>query len=131
MDIHIHLRNHLLGLRVTLAMGRRVFAPPITITMKGFIEFVRKQGVVGLAVGFILGGAVSKFVSALVVDIVNPILGILLNKVGDLKDATWSLGSAIIKWGDFVSVSIDFVVVSAVVYIGVHLLGLDKLDQKS
>lgn len=121
----------MLGLRATLAMEHLFFVPHITITMKGFIEFVRKQGVVGLAVGFILGGAVSKFVSALVADIVNPILGILLNKVGDLKDATWSLGSAIIKWGDFVSVSIDFVVVSAVVYIGVHMLGLDKLDHKS
>ncbi|MBI1833429.1 MAG: hypothetical protein HYR90_01245 [Candidatus Andersenbacteria bacterium] len=27
---------------------------------QGFLEFVRQQGVVGLAVGFILGGAVSK-----------------------------------------------------------------------
>ena len=28
--------------------------------MKGFLDFIREQGVVGLAVGFILGGAVSK-----------------------------------------------------------------------
>ena len=28
--------------------------------MNGFISFIREQGVVGLAVGFILGGAVSK-----------------------------------------------------------------------
>jgi len=37
----------------------------------GFIDFVREQGVVGLAVGFILGGAVSKVVSSLVKDIIN------------------------------------------------------------
>ncbi|MBN1168519.1 MscL family protein [Candidatus Woesebacteria bacterium] len=33
--------------------------------MKGFMNFIREQGVVGLAVGFILGGAVSKVVSSL------------------------------------------------------------------
>jgi len=37
--------------------------------MKGFLDFIREQGVVGLAVGFILGGAVSKLVASLVADI--------------------------------------------------------------
>ena len=41
--------------------------------MKGFLEFVREQGVVGLATGFILGGAVSKVVTSLVTDIINPV----------------------------------------------------------
>jgi len=43
--------------------------------MKGFIEFVRDQGVVGLAVGFILGGAISKVVTSLVENIINPVGG--------------------------------------------------------
>lgn len=38
--------------------------------MKGFIEFIREKGVVGLAVGFILGGAVAKVVAALVTDLI-------------------------------------------------------------
>jgi large-conductance mechanosensitive channel len=42
--------------------------------MKNFIDFIREQGIVGLAAGFILGGAVSKAVSALVTDVINPIL---------------------------------------------------------
>jgi large conductance mechanosensitive channel len=98
--------------------------------LQGFVQFIRKQGVVGLAVGFIFGGAVSKFVSAVVTDIINPVLGILLSSVGNLKDATWTVGSAVLKWGDLVSVAIDFVVIAAVVYFGVHMLGLDKLDHK-
>lgn len=98
--------------------------------IRGFVQFIRKQGVVGLAVGFILGGAVSKFVTAIVTDIVSPLLGILLSKVGDLKDATWTIGSAVLKWGDLVSVTIDFIVIAAVVYFGVHMLGLDRLDHK-
>jgi len=98
--------------------------------MSGFIEFIRKQGVVGLAVGFILGGAVSKLVSALVQDIINPILGIFLGRVEGLENASLNIGSARILWGDFISVFVDFFVIALVVYFGVKLLRLDKLDKK-
>ena len=98
--------------------------------MKGFLNFVREQGVVGLAVGFILGGAVSKVVSALVVDIINPLLGLAMGAVGDFKDAFFNLGSAKILYGDLLSVVVDFLVVALVVYFGVKFLKLDKLDKK-
>lgn len=98
--------------------------------MAGFMEFIRSQGVVGLAVGFILGGAVSKVVSALVTDIINPILSVALGTVDGLKAAKLSIGSTDILIGDFISVTIDFLVIAAVVYYGVRGLGLEKLDKK-
>lgn len=98
--------------------------------MKGFLEFIREQGVVGLAVGFILGGAVSKLVSALVEDIISPILGLALNNLGNLSEAYITIGTAQIMWGDFLNVMIDFVVIALVVYFGVKWLKLDKLDRK-
>ncbi len=98
--------------------------------MKGFIDFIREQGVVGLAVGFILGGAVSKVVSALVTDIVNPLLGVILGFAGGFKTASLKIGSAEILYGDMLSVFIDFLVIASVVYFGVKVLGLDKLDKK-
>lgn len=98
--------------------------------MKGFIDFIREQGVVGLAVGFILGGAVSKVVTAIVTDIINPIIGLALGAVGGLKTASVGIGSARILYGDFISVVIDFLVVSFVVYFGVKAIGLHKLDKK-
>ena len=97
--------------------------------MKGFIDFVREQGVVGLAVGFILGGAVSKVVTALVTDIVNPLLGMAMGAVGNFKDASFGIGSAQILYGDLISVAIDFVVIALVVYFGVKAIGLHKLDK--
>ncbi len=96
--------------------------------MKGFMNFIREQGVVGLAVGFVLGGAVSKVVSALVADIVNPIVGGLLGAAEGLAGASFSVGSATILYGDFISVLIDFAIISAVVYFGVRGLKLDKID---
>lgn len=98
--------------------------------MKGFLDFVREQGVVGLAVGFILGGAVSKVVTALVTDVVNPILGLVLGAVGGLKTASFKIGTAEILYGDFLSVVIDFIVVALVVYYGIKMIGLERLDKK-
>ena len=98
--------------------------------MRGFLNFIREQGVVGLAIGFILGGAVAKVVTALVTDIINPLLGLALGAAQGLKTATVSLSSAKILYGDLLSVMIDFLIVALVVYYGVKLLGLDKLDKK-
>jgi large conductance mechanosensitive channel len=92
----------------------------------GFSEFIRKQGVLGLAVGFILGGAVAKVVSSLVKDIINPLLGIILGATGDLSSYSLKVGSSEIMWGNFLSTLIDFVVIAAVVYYGVKLLGLSE-----
>jgi large conductance mechanosensitive channel len=97
--------------------------------VKGFVDFIRKQGVVGLAVGFVLGGAISKMVSSIVTDLINPLLGIFLGKI-DLPNASLAIGSAKILWGDFVSNIINFLVIAAVVYFGVKGLNLEKLDKK-
>ncbi|QQR50630.1 MscL family protein [Candidatus Nomurabacteria bacterium] len=103
---------------------------PIQVSkLQGFIDFIREQGVVGLAIGFILGGAVSKIVGSLVDNVINPIVGIILGKV-DLAERMITIGQASIKWGAFVSSIIDFVVIAAVVYFGFKMLGLEKLDRK-
>jgi len=98
--------------------------------MKGFINFIREQGVVGLAVGFILGGAGSNKKTALVTDIINPLLGIAMGAAKGLNTASFHIGSANLLYGDFISVIIDFIVVALVVYFGIKLIGLDRLDKK-
>lgn len=98
--------------------------------MKGFSDFIREQGVVGLAVGFILGGAVSKVVSSLVADIITPLLGIVLGAAGNLNKSFLKIGSAKLMWGNFVNTAIDFIVIALVVYYGVKMLKLDILDKK-
>ncbi len=98
--------------------------------MKGFIDFIRSQGVVGLAVGFILGGAVSDLVKSLIDNIINPLLGLLLNQAKGLTEATFAIGDATIKYGALINTVINFCVIAAVVYFGIKKLGLDKLDKK-
>lgn len=98
--------------------------------MKGFIEFVRTQGVVGLAVGIILGGSVGELVKSLIDNIINPILGILLNQANGLKEASFMMAGATIKYGALINSVINFAVIALVVYYGVKKLGLDRLDKK-
>jgi len=98
--------------------------------INGFMDFIREQGVMGLAIGFILGGAVSKVVTALVTDIINPLIGAMMGSTEGLKEASIKIGEQEILWGDFISVTIDFIIIAAVVYFGFKALRLDKLDKK-
>ena len=96
----------------------------------GFLDFIREQGVVGLAVGFLMGGAVSKTVTSLVTDIINPLIGAIFGGAGSLATATFTLGGSTIAWGNFVSTIIDFLIIALVVYVGVRVLGIGKADKK-
>lgn len=98
--------------------------------MKGFIDFIREQGVVNLAIAFVLGAAVTKVVNSFVNDIINPVVGVLLGSTAGLASAKLTIGSVSIMWGSFVSVLIDFMIIAAVVYYGFKWLGLEKLDKK-
>jgi len=98
--------------------------------MKSFLDFIREHGVVGLAIGFILGGAVSELVKSFITNIVNPVVGLLLGSVEGLSSASFSLFGATVAWGSFVSAFINFIIIAAVVYYGFKVLGLDTLDKK-
>ena len=98
----------------------------ITGSFRGFLVFVREQGVMGLAIGFILGTAVSKVVSSFVGDILDPLLALLLGSADTLT--TWTLGP--VRLGAFLSNSGDFVIIAAVVYAIFRALGLEKIELK-
>ncbi|MBI3573640.1 MscL family protein [Candidatus Kaiserbacteria bacterium] len=97
--------------------------------MKSFIEFIREQGVVGFATGFILGGAVSDLVKAFINDLVNPFIGLTLGSVQGLKTSSVGFFGAHIAWGDFAVVFINFLVLAGVVFFAFKVLQLEKLDK--
>lgn len=100
--------------------------------LQGFVDFVREQGVVGLAVGLVLGVASKSVVDSLVTNIFNPIVGLLTgggslgSKVICLNDGC----SSKLGYGQVISDLMSFVIVAAVVYFVVKGLKLDKLDKK-
>lgn len=95
--------------------------------MKDFMDFVRKQGVVGLAVGFIVGVATSGVVNSLVNDLVNPLIGLIV-RTENLDSLTFTISDAVFRYGSFISVLINFVVILATVFVLFKVFGLEKLD---
>lgn len=103
--------------------------------LKGFMDFVREQGVVGLAVGLAIGTQAGKAVEALVKGLINPIVSFIVGDTKGLEDATWTVYKGterqlVFGWGGIVSALITLVAVAAVIYYVVHGLKLDKLDRK-
>jgi large conductance mechanosensitive channel len=84
-----------------------------------FMDFIGKGGVLGLAVGFIMGTYIGKVVSALVADIIMPIPGAFVES-GDWRRAVIAIPVANgmnFALGDFVGAIIDFMIVAAVVFL--------------
>jgi large conductance mechanosensitive channel len=105
--------------------------------LQGFVDFVREQGVVGLAIGLILGFASKSVVDSLVDNIFNPVIGLLTggisleHKVICLtRDNTTGACTTTLKYGQFISDLISFFIVVAAVYFVFKLLKLERLDKK-
>jgi large conductance mechanosensitive channel len=100
----------------------------------GFVNFLREQSVVGLAIGLVLGTQAKALVDQLIASFVNPLVGLLLPGQGTLKDKFfilhWNGKSAAFGWGAFVISLLTFVIVAAVVYFVFKGLKLDRLDKK-
>ena len=93
-----------------------------------FVEFVREQGVVGLAVAVILGTAAKGVVDSLVADIINPVLGAIFD-AESLASETFTIGDVTFGLGSFISTLINFTVVALVVYFVLNK-AVSKFDAK-
>lgn len=111
-----------------------VKVPKILAPFQGFVDFIRQQGVIGLAVGLVIGTQVKVLVDSIVNSFINPIVGLMLPGQGGLgtKILTVSVNGkiAIFTWGVFLGQVINFVAVVFVLYFIVKALKLDKLDKK-
>jgi large conductance mechanosensitive channel len=107
--------------------------------MKGFLNFVREQGVVGLAVGLAIGLAAADTVGVLAENFINPIVGWLLGWVmddaGSLTSLSVTVGSGehalTLGWGAILAGVINLFAVAFVIYYVVKKAKLDKLDKKA
>lgn len=101
---------------------------------RGFIEFIRTQGVIGLAIGLAIGTAAGDTVSKLVEGFVNPVVQFIVGSQDSLQAAVWHVElfgrSANFAWGAFVSSAITLLATALVIYWIVHVMKLDRLDKK-
>src|SRR5205823_5333611 len=91
--------------------------------LQDFKAFALKGNVIDLAVGVVIGGAFGKIVSALVADIVMPLVALVLPS-GDwrasgivLRQAAEAKDNVVLKYGDLLGAVLDFLVVAIVLFI--------------
>jgi large conductance mechanosensitive channel len=91
--------------------------------IEDFKQFAFKGNVVDLAVGVVIGGAFGKIVSAMVSDLVMPMVALALPS-GDwrksgliLKTAADPKDNVVLGYGDFIGAVLDFFVVALVLFI--------------
>ena len=103
-----------------------------------FRQFIARGNVVDLAVGVIIGGAFGAIVNGLVKDIVMPPIGLLTSGV-NFADKKWQLApdvvvngktvpGAAISYGDFLNTVINFLIISAVIFLVVK--GVNALKRQ-
>ncbi len=118
--------------RQKAAQHRKVVAEKTRLD--GFMDFVRTQGVVGLAIGIVIGTQVKALTDQLVASFINPLLGLILPGAGSLAEKHFylTIGSktADFAYGAFLAVMLSFLAVAAVIFYIIKGLRLDKLDKK-
>jgi len=113
--------------------------------MKEFRAFAVKGNVIDLAVGVIIGGAFGKIVDSLVNDIVMPLISTLLggridftnlfivlgtvpDNVPRTFDALKKAGIPIFAYGNFITISINFILLAFVIFQMVKIVNKIRLQ---
>lgn len=100
----------------------------------GFMNFIREQGVIGLAVGLAIGTAAGDTVKKLVQAFIDPVVQLLIGSQEGLQTAKFvvEIGDreGEFMWGAFVSSLITLLATAFVIYLIIHFMKLDKLDKK-
>ena len=83
--------------------------------IKEFKEFVMKGNIMELAVALIIGVAFGKIITALVDNILMPVIGSFIGKSFDSLVTT--INGVDVKYGLFIQAVIDFIIVAFVVFL--------------
>jgi large conductance mechanosensitive channel len=83
--------------------------------LKGFRDFILRGNVVDLAVAVVVGAAFGAIVTALVADIITPLIGAVAHKP-DFSYLVLGINGSKIKFGDFLNALISFLLIAASVY---------------
>ncbi len=103
--------------------------------LKEFRDFAMKGNVVDLAVGVIIGAAFGGIVASLVADVIMPLIGAI---TGGLDFSNYFLGlskavtasnladakkqGAVLAYGSFLTITLNFVIVAFVLFIVIRLM---------
>jgi len=95
--------------------------------VKEFRDFALKGNVIDLAIGVVIGAAFSKIVTSLVDDIITPAVltpALKAAHLANLSDLV--IPRTAIKWGNFLSNIISFIIVALVLFLVIKAINTAK-----
>ncbi len=109
--------------------------------IKEFKDFAMKGNLVDIAVAFVMGAAFAKVITSFTEGIISPLIGMLggadLNKqMYILKDKVVDASGKVIteavaiKWGDFLTAIINFIIVALVMFLVIKAINKMKKKQE-
>jgi large conductance mechanosensitive channel len=97
---------------------------------KEFRDFLKEYKIIGLAIAFIMGVAATALIKSLVDNVVMPIITPFIPG-GAWREAVFSLGPIVIKWGAFLGELINFIIIALVVFLmAKFILKEEKVSKK-
>lgn len=110
--------------------------------LKEFKEFAMKGNLIDLAVGFVMGAAFTKITTAFINGMIMPLVGMIQGK--DFNDWKWILKPAqlgadgkeataevAVKYGTFITVTIEFVIVAFVMFMLIKAINRMKKREEA
>jgi large conductance mechanosensitive channel len=83
--------------------------------LNDFRQFILRGNLVDLAVAVVIGAAFTAVVSALVKDLITPLLAALGGEP-DFSRLTFTVNDSVFRYGDFLNALVAFVLVAAVLF---------------
>jgi large conductance mechanosensitive channel len=83
--------------------------------LKGFRQFLLRGNVVDLAVAVVIGGAFGAVVTALVKDLITPLIAAIVGKP-DFSAITFAINGSQFPIGDFINALVSFLLIATAVY---------------
>ena len=84
-------------------------------TLEGFKNFILRGNAVDLAVGVVIGASFGAFVTAIVKDLLTPLIGSIA-KVPDFSGLNFTLNGSKFMYGELINALISFLLVATAVY---------------
>ena len=96
--------------------------------LKGFREFILRGSVVDLAIAVVIGTAFTAVVTALVKDLLTPLIAAIAGKP-DFSGLTFTINNSRFLYGDVINAIIAFLSVAAVIYF-VLIVPMNKIAER-
>ncbi|HLR55089.1 MAG TPA: large conductance mechanosensitive channel protein MscL [Pseudogracilibacillus sp.] len=94
-----------------------------------FKNFAFQGNLIDLAVAVVIGAAFGEIVTALVDNIIMPLIGVLMNGVS-FTNLTWEVGEASVTYGVFLQSVLDFLIIALSIFLFLRIVLRKKQEEE-